>query len=199
MKFSLLDNTVMMPYSKSVIEGCLPYSCGNEDLDDFFRNDALLYQKELLGKTYCFVTIVAPHRIVCMFTVANDSIKTVYLDRTTKNRVNRPIDNAKRGRSYPATLIGRLGVNVEFQQRDYHVGSQLIDFIKDWFSDENNKTGCRFLVVDAYNKREVLHYYESNGFKFLHDSEQEEAEYYKIQQDAPIHTRLMYYDLKSNV
>ena len=90
-------------------------------------------------------------------------------------------------------------MNVEFRQKDYHVGSQLIDFIKDWFSDENNKTGCRFLVVDAYNKCEVLHYYESNGFKFLHNSEQEEAEYYKIQQDVHLYTRLMYYDLKSNV
>ena len=29
------------------------------------------------------------------------------------------------------------------------------------------KTGCRFIVVDAYNKENVLHFYEKNGFKFF--------------------------------
>ena len=74
--------------------------------------------------------------------------------------MNRPIDNPKRGRSYPATVIGRIGVNQEFQ--GMNVGSQLIQFIKDWFRHEDNKTGCRFLVVDAYNNPRTLHFYERN-------------------------------------
>lgn len=193
--YSLLDQTFMTSYKPDVIARCLPFSCGNDDMDDFFHNDARLYAEELLGKSYCFVTTEAPHQIVAMFTVANDSIKTTHLGRSTTNRVNRPIDNAKRGRSYPATLIGRIGVNKEFQKKGYHVGSQVMDFLKQWFTDEENKTGCRFLVVDAYNDMNVLSYYEKNGFKFLHKTEDEEREYYHIE-DSQIHTRLMYFDLK---
>lgn len=99
-----------------------------------------------------------------------------------------------RGRSYPAALIGRLGVNEKYQ--DLHIGSQLIGFIKDWFRAEDNKTGCRFLVVDAYNNPRTLKFYERNGFRYLHKDENEEKSYYHIGEDELISTRLMYFDLK---
>lgn len=192
--FSLFDQCVMLPYNNQVRERCLSFSCGDADLDDFFHNDAERYAAELMGKTYCWITEEKPHRMVALFTLANDSIKTLHLDKTTRNRLNRPIDNPKRGRSYPATLIGRIGVNQEFQGMS--VGSQLIQFIKDWFRHEDNKTGCRFLVVDAYNNPRTLHFYERNDFRFLHTDEVEERSYYDIPSENSIATRLMYFDLK---
>lgn len=192
--FSLFDQCVMLPYNSHVRERCLPFTCGDTDLDDFFHNDAERYAAELMGKTYCWITEQKPHRIVALFTLANDSIKTLHLDKTTRNRLNRPIDNPKRGRSYPATLIGRIGVNQEFQ--GMNVGSQLMQFIKDWFRHEDNKTGCRFLVVDAYNNPRTLHFYERNDFRFLHTDEVEERAYYDIPSEITIATRLMYFDLK---
>lgn len=193
-QFSLFDQCVMLPYNTEVRERCLFFTCGDADLDDFFHNDAERYAEELMGKTYCWVTEEKPHRIVALFTLANDSIKTLHLDKTTRNRLNRPIDNPKRGRSYPATLIGRIGVNQEYQ--GMKVGSQLIQFIKDWFRHEDNKTGCRFLVVDAYNNPHTLRFYERNKFRFLHVDEEEEGSYYNIPKDEKIVTRLMYFDLK---
>lgn len=62
-----------------------------------------------------------------------------------------------------------------------------------WITD--NKTGCRFLVVDAYNTSRTLNFYERNGFKFLHKDEEEERKYYRICGND-ISTRLMYFDLK---
>ena len=123
----------------------------------------------------------------------NDSIKTTYLEVSTKNRLNRKIENPQRGRSYPAVLIGRIGINIEFQGKQ--IGSQLIKFIKDWFRAEDNKTGCRFIVVDAYNTSRTLKFYERNGFRFIHKTEDEEKIYYHINDDL-ITTRLMYFDLK---
>ena len=193
-QLSLFDQCVMLPYNNQVRERCLSFTCGDTDLDDFFHNDAERYAAELMGKTYCWITEQKPHRIVALFTLANDSIKTLHLDKTTRNRLNRPIDNPKRGRSYPATLIGRIGVNQEFQ--GMNVGSQLMQFIKDWFRHEDNKTGCRFLVVDAYNNPRTLHFYERNDFRFLHTDEVEERAYYDIACEETIATRLMYFDLK---
>ena len=193
--FSLYDNCVMIQLSDDVFANCETFNCGNEDLDDFFLNDARKYADELMGKTYCWVTENKPHKIVAQFTLANDSIKTTYLGSPTKNKLNRSIQNQKRGRSYPAALIGRIGINKEFQGKE--LGSQLIRFIKDWFRAEDNKTGCRFLVVDAYNDPRTLKFYEKNGFKFLHKTEDEEKQYFLLE-DEIISTRLMYFDLKNN-
>ena len=79
--------------------------------------------------------------------------------------------------SYPAVLIGRLGVNREYQGTPSHVGQQLMTFIKDWFRHEDNKTGCRFIVVDAYNEERVLKYYDKNGFLPLYKTEEIEKQY----------------------
>ena len=113
-----------------------------------------------------------------------------------KNRFQRNIVNPKRGRSYPAVLIGRLGVNREFQNTPSHIGRQLMSFIKDWFRHEDNKTGCRFIVVDAYNDEKVLRYYEKNGFVPLYKTEELEKLYYDIPQGEHLKTRLLYFDLK---
>ncbi len=83
---------------------------GTKDLDDFFANDAFLYAEQLLGKTYYFVTKGEKPKIVGAFTVANDSIKASLISSTTRNKIQRKIPNSKRTRSYPAILIGRLGV-----------------------------------------------------------------------------------------
>lgn len=71
-----------------------------------------------------------------------------------------------------------------------------MSFIKDWFRHEDNKTGCRFIVVDAYNEEKVLRYYERNGFILLYKTEEIEKEYYDIPQNETLKTRLLYFDLK---
>ena len=97
-------------------------------------------------------------------------------------------------RRYPGVLIGRLGINAEF--RNHGIGTELIDFIKSWFIDEENKTGCRFLIVDAYNNEAPLGFYQKNEFLFLFSTEQQEAENLGYDVTKTLHTRLMYYDLK---
>ena len=143
-EFSLYDNCVMMQLSDEVLANCEAFTCGNADLDDFFMNDAKRYADELMGKTYCWLTDAKPHKIVALFTLANDSIKTTYLDNSTRNRINRPIDNPKRGRSYPAALIGRVGINTEFQGK--HLGSQLMGFIRDCSGLKTTRRDAVFLL-----------------------------------------------------
>ena len=94
------------------------------------------------------------------------------------NRFSRRFNNRKRLKSYPAVKIGRLGVSTTSKGKN--VGSFIIKFIKTYFI-YNNKSGCRFLTVDAYSEA-VLFYYK-NGFVPLNNA------------DLYDRTRLLYYDL----
>jgi GNAT superfamily N-acetyltransferase len=96
-------------------------------------------------------------------------------------------------RNYPAVLIGRLGVNKKIHSK--HVGSEIINFIKYWFVEPNNKTGCRFVLVDAYNNPFTIKFYESNGFKMMFSNEEQEKQYRRLKPDSSLNTRIMYFDL----
>ncbi len=183
-------------YRVSTEEELDSFSCGDIELDDFFHQEACLYDGQLLGKTYFFSTKRAgKDEIVCAFTLANDSIKAALIPNSSRNKIQRKIPNSKRTRSYPAVLIGRLGVAKDFQGSGYSIGSQIIEYIASWFVHPDNKTGCRFIVVDAYNKESVLHFYGKNGFKFLYASEDLEKEANHIPDDASLESRMMYLDL----
>ena len=61
----------------------------------------------------------------------------------------------------------------------------------------DNKTGCRFVVVDALNEPNVLQFYQKNDFVFLFTSEEQEFIYTggKKGDIIELPTRLMYFDL----
>ncbi len=194
--FILERETVMRPYTADVAAYCDIFSCDDSDLDEFFYKDAFLYENELLGKTYAWISISDPSKILGLVTLANDSVKAQFITNSARNRLQRSITNAKRGMNYPAVLIGRLGVSSEYRGRGYNIGSQIIDFLKGWFRSFDNKTGCRFMVVDAYNNEKTLHFYEKNGFKPLYKTEHEERSFLELSDDEPLKTRFMYFDLK---
>lgn len=192
-----LENYSFKFLSSSIISSCKPFSCGTKqndnDLNDFFTSDYLSYEENLFGKTYCFID-EGNNEIVCAFTVSNDSIKASFMDNSSRKRVRKKLSRSKETlKSYPAVLIGRLGVNVKYQQ--FKLGSQLLDFIKSWFIDGMNKTGCRFILVDAYNDEKPLNYYYRNDFVAIFKSEKEEKDYYKIKSEDTLRTRLLFFDL----
>lgn len=194
----LLENCTLKIYDKNILQNCQPFDCDHPDLNDFFANDVLNYSMELLGKTYCFVLDDDPSVIVCAFTISNDSIKTTHLPNARKKKVTKVIPREKQMRSYPAVLIGRLGVNKNYRMVEGEVertGKQLMDFIKSWFIDGANKTGCRFIVVDSYNELKPLRYYAQNNFVSLFSSEEQEKEFTGLKTEDTLITRLMYFDL----
>ena len=195
-RFILERDAVMQPYTAEVAAYCAPFSCEDSDLDEFFSKDAFLYETELLGKTYAWINTADPSKILGLVTLANDSVKAQFIAGSARNRLQRSITNAKRGMNYPAVLIGRLGVSSEYRGKGLNIGSQILDFIKGWFRSFDNKTGCRFIVVDAYNNEKSLHFYEKNGFKPLYKTEQEEREFLELNPEESLDTRFMFFDLK---
>lgn len=121
------------------------------------------------------------NNVLAYFSLANDRISLTDFENKTKfNRFRkRRFVNEKRLKSYPAVKICRLGVSEECKGAG--VGTGLLNFIKKLFL-ATNKTGCRFLTVDAYY--EAIPFYIRNGFIPLEEEDKDE------------HTRLLFYDLK---
>lgn len=194
-RYELLSMCKFEEITPQKLASCDYFECENKDLNDFFANDAVKYAKRLLGKTYVFCLKENPNTIVAAFTVSNDSIRmTNKLNEESKQIfLHDTALEDKCLRRFPAVLIGRLATNKNFAGKG--IGSGVMDFIKYWFR-LNNKTGCRFIIVDAYSNEATLHYYLKNDFSFLVEDERLEAKYVGIGMGRlPLHTRLMYYDL----
>lgn len=194
-RYDLLDMCKFEEITPQKLAVCEPFESESKDLNDFFANDAVKYANRLLGKTYVFCLKNNPNVIVAAFTVSNDSIRmTNKLNEESKQIFLHDTSlEDKRLRRFPAVLIGRLATNKLFAGKG--VGTGVMDFIKYWFR-LNNKTGCRFIIVDAYSSEATLHYYLKNEFKYLIEDERLEAKYAEIGMGRlPLHTRLMYYDL----
>ena len=142
-----------------------------------------------MKKGFSFDQTSYSNDIICVFFVSNTQSFTLL----KKEKIGKEIPHSKQDINYPAVLIGRLGINIAYQH--LHVGSELMNFIKMWFIEPNNKTGCRYLVVDAYNTEIPIAFYKKNGFDFIFSTETQEMEYRNIKSDQPLRTRLMYYDL----
>jgi hypothetical protein len=152
-----------------------PFDCGDNDLNDFFLNDAKNYQKHRLAITYYAED---EHKTIFFFSLSNDRITTA--DTTKYNKLGRNIPNSKRRKGgYPAVKIGRLGIHKDLQGQG--MGNMVMSMIKNFIGFDTYPTGTKFLTVDAY--KGSIEYYEKNKFDFLTDSD--------IESD----TRAMYYDL----
>ncbi|MDR1324301.1 MAG: GNAT family N-acetyltransferase [Candidatus Margulisbacteria bacterium] len=151
------------------------FDCGDDDMNDFFHNDAVPHTELLLAKTYVYYDTDTPNQAIGFFTVLNDSIKGQKVEQFRE-----ALPNEKRYPFFPAVKIGRLGRDSKFKGSKY--GQKILDDIKHSFTF-NNKTGCCFITVDAYNKENLLKFYQNNGFIFLSDKDQNKE------------TRVMYYNL----
>ena len=176
-----------------IISYCEHFSCGDEDLDDFFHHSTDNYRKQLLGNSWCYRLNKNPKVIVCAFTLSNSSMDVRHLPGSRKKKVIADIPREKHLSSYPALLIGRLGVNKNFGKRG--IGTELIRVIRSMAAEEDNLSSCRFLTVDAYNNEATRKFYETNGFNYLFSTEQQEKEYIGMSKEKELKTRLMYLDL----
>ena len=118
------------------------FDCGDKDLNEYFHKDALLHKEALISQTYYLKATEDFDLSVALIDLCNDSI------RLTRFGQIPDLPENKRYPFLPAVKITRLGVSLPFQ--GLGVGSHLINMVKRLFITQN-RTGCRFLTVDAYN------------------------------------------------
>lgn len=166
-------------YKLAEDERIVSFDCGDDDLNDFALNEAQPYRKEKLAVTYTLINKEDSSGVGAYFCLLNDRISMTDFDNKTEyNRFRKRFVNAKRIKSYPAAKIGRFAVAKSMKGKN--IGSFLLDFIKSFFVIDN-KTGCRFLTVDAY--ADAMPFYLKNGFVPLNDEDKDDD------------TRLLYFDL----
>lgn len=158
------------------------FNCGDTDLNDFILCESPFYRKEKLAVTYVMENDadINHEHVAAFFSLSNDRISLSDFDSKTKyNRFSRRFNNHKRLKSYPAVKIARLGVDISL--KGLGIGGKALDFIKRYFVADN-KTGCRFITVDAYAA--AVPFYLRNGFIPLNEEDIDES------------TRLLYFDLR---
>lgn len=160
------------------------FDCGDADLNDFILHESPLYRQALLAVSYVLESKQDDNTTSAYFSLANDRVSLSDFDNKTEfNRFRKHrFVNEKRLKSYPAVKICRLGVHT--QAKGLHIGTFLLDFIKSYFLVDN-KTGCRFLTVDAY--ADAIPFYIKNGFVPLNEDDTDSV------------TRLLYFDLATIV
>lgn len=157
------------------------FDCNDEDLNDFLLNEASLYRNALLSVTYV-VEDKQTKEVLAYFSLSNDKVSISDFENKTKfNRFRKhKFVNEKRLRSYPAIKIGRLAIAESVQHQS--IGTYLLEFIEDYFVIDN-KSGCRFVTVDAYV--DAIPFYIKNNYQFLNNDDEDKR------------TRVMYFDLAS--
>ncbi len=155
------------------------FDCGNGDLNEYFKKDAIAHRDFLLTQTYEFksaeIDLTFP---IGLASVCNDAV-----DRRKVKNLDffKALPPEKHYPSYPAVKIARLGVHVEFHGNNF--GTYIVNLIKRMFVTDN-RTGCRLITVDAYNQKNVLSFYNHNDFQFFSDKDEKKQ------------TRAMFFDLK---
>lgn len=161
----------------------LPFDCGDNDLNEFLLINAIQYQKQLLAVTYYLET---SDETVLFFSLSNDKITAIENNKSFWRKIRSLFPHSKHRKDYPTVKIGRLGVNKKFQNCGMNFGTHIIDYIKKWMIT-SNKTGCRFITVDAYH--DAVPFYLKNGFSFM--GKDEENRYRNANDDSIA----MYFDL----
>lgn len=154
------------------------FDCGDGDLNDYFKVDSIKACEELVAVTY---VLYRDDEAVAYYCVSNDAIRRDLTSLSLFKRLQKLIQSPeKRYPSLPAVKIGRFAVSNDAS--GHNIGTQLMSGIKYDFVN-GNKTGCRFIIVDAYNQSKVVNFYQKNGFDFLSGK------------DEGKETRLMFFDL----
>ncbi len=146
------------------------FDCGDEDLNDFLKNDAAKFQAEHLSHTRL---VFLDGKLVGYLTLLADCI---ILQTSEKKRALKEARGYHQSvYTFPAVKIGRIGIQKE-QQRS-GIGRQLLIYTIGVVFRMNTEfnIACRFITLDAYP--ESVSWYERHNFTF--------NKYYKNTEERP--------------
>ena len=145
---------VLRPISKD--DDLSNFDSASDDLNEFLKNDAIVYENELVGKTY---VCTAEEKIVGYMTLLVDSIKVEIMH-------DEDVVEEIKHRVYPALKIGRLAVDKRYERKG--IGTFLVMAAIGKARELSKTVGCRFVIVDA--KQNSIDFYKRMLFKLMKKS-----------------------------
>ncbi|WP_298521437.1 GNAT family N-acetyltransferase [uncultured Methanobrevibacter sp.] len=168
------------------------FDCGDEDLNDFLKNDALAQQKEKLNvtKLVMYNGDIIGFASLLTDTLKLKNIKDENLRLKIKGKLN--INSNKRGIS--AVKIGRLAINRKYSNKGLgsHILRSILNNLK---KISENKVGFRFIIIEGYAKA-FNFYVVRNGFEYLKKDEKSIKNIDFIMNRDPTKTFYLYLDLE---
>ena len=148
---------VLRDYRTIPVERLEPFSCGNDDMDHWFKNQAM--KDCLCGLCACHVCVLPDRSIGGFFALSPSSVLPLGLSRGMSGGVSRlPI---------PVYLIGRLGVRTDLQGNG--LGTRLVREALFFVHELARVGGGRLALIDAKSD-ELAAWYEHLGFSRLKDN-----------------------------
>ena len=131
------------------------FNCGDDDLDDFLKNDCFKYQAEYLSQTRLFYY---QEQLAGYLTLLTDSITLETKEKKGLFSFHRQVV------SFPALKIGRIAIARTHQRKG--LGRELIKYTLGIAvrMNDHNHIGARFITLDAYPAS--IPFYERCGFVF---------------------------------
>lgn len=122
-------------------------------VDDFIKNKAKLYRKNNLSTVYA---VRYEDKIIAFFTISMSAISLEKLSEEDTVSGYTP-------KSYPAMLLGNMGVDSEFQKKG--VGKSICNFVVGLAQDITQRVACAVVRLQT-DKSRFGYYEEKCGFKY---------------------------------
>lgn len=139
------------------------FDCGDEDLNDFLKNDALNQQKEKLNITKL---VIYGNEIIGYATILTDTLILKNIkDENLRTKIKSKLRVTSKNRSIAAVKIGRLAIDKKYSRKG--LGSHILrNILKNLKNISENKVGFRFIIIEGYAKA-FSFYVVKNGFEYL--------------------------------
>lgn len=145
---------VLRDYKTIPSESFDSFSCGNDDMDRWFKMQAMKDCR--CGLCSCHVCVMPDNSIAGFFALSPSSVQSESLSSGMSGGISRlPI---------PVYLIGRLGVRTDLQGRG--LGARLVREALVFVRELSRVGGGRLAIIDAKSE-ELAAWYEHLGFTRL--------------------------------
>lgn len=167
------------------------FNCGDDDLNDFLKNDALIQQKEKLNITKL---IICDGKIIGFLSLLTDTLLLKNInEKELKVKIKGKLGLKSINRNIPAVKIGRFALDNRYQSKG--LGSHILtNILQNLKTISKNNIGFRFIIVEGYAKA-FNFYVLKNGFEHLKKDNEKVKNIDFISQRDPTKKFYLYFDL----
>lgn len=168
------------------------FDCGDDDLNDFLKNDALKQQKSRLNVTKL---ILYDRKIIGYVSLLTDTLVLKNIqDEKIQLNIKNQLEIKSKNKNISAVKIGRLTLDEKYSGKG--LGSHILrNILTNLKIISEKEIGFRFIIVEGYAKS-FNFYVVKNGFEYLKKDYKNIKNIDFISKRDPTKRFYLYFDLK---